>query len=465
MMCFLKDFFILFFLCFFLVPFPVLAQSSREISFSQALHIAFDHNPRAHISAAQIESAQALVSETRARVLPKLNVELHAARSDDPLAVFASKLSQANVSFADFGLNQYTGPASIDTKPRALNNPGYYSNFNSAFKLSLPLYEGGASVARKQRAQALLQGARLGHVALKMQLAYEILQAYESVLTSAQLIHIAQQSVDAANDYLDMTQSLFAHAQVIESDVLLSKTHLRVAKMNLSEIKIERQKHLDLFRLLIGKPNSQYQPSKTVALPKQTQNLSFLLKKALIHNADVQAKQAKLEASRADIVAAKARYFPQVNLELRHDWNTNFEGASLPSNTGALAFDWLIFSSGEQSAKVKKTIAAFKQASFEFDESVNQLRQALLQAKHALALATIQDETSLANFAEAKASNQMLRARYGRALIPLGQLLESQMNLDRVRQMKVLAEYHQILAQGQLLMLTNSLIASQRSPA
>ena len=49
-------------------------------------------------------------------------------------------------------------------------------------------------------------------------------------------------------------------------------------------------------------------------------------------------------------------------------------------------------------------------------------------------------------------------SRYGRGLVPLGQLLEAQMRLNDARHQLILSQYNKKAAHGRLLMLTNELI-------
>lgn len=129
-------------LCQLLASFLASAERVKPISYIEAVRLSLSSNPRIGASQAQIESARAAIIETRGAGLPKLGLEMNAARSDNPLNVFSYKLSQGNVSFADFGLGQFTGPGSINVRPQALDSPGYYSNYNAGFKLIVPIYSG-----------------------------------------------------------------------------------------------------------------------------------------------------------------------------------------------------------------------------------------------------------------------------------------------------------------------------------
>ncbi|WP_392536581.1 TolC family protein [Legionella sp. 227] len=446
----------------FLASSFVSAEVVKPISYIEAVRLSLSSNPRIGASQAQIESARAAIIETRGTGLPKLGMEMNAARSDNPLNVFSYKLSQGNVSFADFGLGQFTGPGSINVRPQALDSPGYYSNYNAGFKLTVPIYSGGETSARLRNTNALLRAAQHGDQAARMQLAYDILQAYEGVLATNKLIVLAKEEVDAATAYLKTTKTLFKQSLVIESDLLLADTYLRTVKISLIAAQAELQNHLDEFRSLIGHQEGLYVPKHSVQFPTTKRTIAALTQKAFIRNAQLRAIKSTIEAGRANVDAVNATNKPQVNLQLRQDWNGNTVGAGLPSNLIALGVNWELFSSGEHSGAVQKAVAEVKQATFQLEDTANALRLALIQARRAEELAMVQYQAHHANAMQAKKVVGHLSKRYGRGLVPLGQLLESQMKWAEAKNQCIQSQYNQILARGRLLMLTNELIPSEK---
>lgn len=429
----------------------------KQINYYDAVRLALGNSPKIGISTADIDSAMAEIIESKGAGLPKLNLELNGAQSNNPLNVFGYKLSQGNASFADFGAQQYTGINSINIKPQALNHPGYYNNFNSGFKLMVPVYSGGKASARLESARALLRAAHQGDESARMQLAYSVLEAYEGVLAANKIIRIARENVQAAVIYRNTTQALFKQSVVIESDLLLADNYLRAAKTSLFSARIQVQNHLDEFQTLIGRQRA-FVPGKPVNFPATKKKIGSLLHDATRNNAQLRAIKSTIEASRANINAAKSTGKPQVNLQLRQDWNGNSIGSGLPSNLIALGVDWQLFSSGEQSGAVNKAVAELKKASFQFDDALNSLRLSIIQAKRAEELATIEYESNQANTTQGRNIVNALKKRYGRGLIPLGSVLESQMKLTQAQSQSIQSQYNQKLAQGRLLLLTNQLI-------
>ncbi len=445
--------------------FPLLFISTKtwsekpvQISYSDAVRLALCNNPKIGISTAEIDSAMAAITESRGAGLPKLNLELNGAQSNNPLNVFGYKLSQGNASFADFGAQQFTGINAINIKPEALNHPGYYNNYNAGFKLTVPIYSGGKARAQLESTKALLRAAHQGDESARMKLAYDVLEAYEGVLAANKIVRIANENIQAAATYRDTTQSLLKLSVVIESDLLLANNYLGAAKSSLLSARIQAQNHLDEFRILIGRQQRAFIPGNPVHFPKKRKQIDGLVNDAIRNNPQLRAIKSTIDADRANIDSAKSTGKPQVNLQLRQDWNGNSIGSGLPSNLIALRVDWQLFSSGEQAGAINKAIAEVKKASYLLDDACNTLRLSIIQAIRAEELADIEYGTNQENTVRGREIVSTFKKRYGRGLIPLGSLLESQMRLTQAQSQAIQSQYNRTLAQGRLLLLTNQLI-------
>ena len=176
------------------------------------------------------------------------------------------------------------------------------------------------------------------------------------------------------------------------------------------------------------------------------------------HNASIKTLCARLDAEKATIVASQALYKPQVNLQLRHDWNGNTFGSGLPSDTIALAANWTLFSAGERAGAVQSAIANSRKVQFELDEQRNQLKLQLKQVMRNEVQLRYELGLSQQMAQKEEAIILKLKQRFGRGLVPLSALLESQMKLtqNKAQELQVL---HRIrLNRAHLLMLTNQLI-------
>lgn len=437
------------------------ADNSKRINYNDAVSLALKHNPKIGISHVSIDSASAAITKTRGKGLPKFNLELSGANSDNPLSVFGYKLSQGNVTFADFGLQQYNGLGSLYTKPSSLNHPGNYNNFNTGLVLNVPIYTGGKNQAELKSRKALLSAAYQGDQAARTSIAYDLLQAYEGALTAKRLVNIASKNVSAAKSYLRTTNSLYKESIVLDTDVILAQNYLRAAKSALYSAKIQSQNQLDTFQTLLGNLNNRFIPNRSTHLSIKNQNIDEVLQEALQSNTHLRALHEKIKSSRYLIDAAKSKNKPQINLQVRQDWNGDSVGNGLPSNTIALGLDWQLFSFGEQTGTINEAVSNHKKAIYEFEEAINQLKLSVIEAQRAIKMSDIEYRTHSANSFSGGKMLAKLSKRYGRGLVPLGQILETQMKLTQAEGLSAQAQYHKILAQGRLLSLTNTLVPVQ----
>lgn len=434
------------------------AYSAQLISYSKAIQLALNHNPQIQGKQASIEVALGALKRADSMSWPQLGFEFTGASSDNPMTVFGYKLSQGNASFADFGANQYTGSNTLSTKPSALNHPGYYSNLDTAFKLTAPIYSGGKIRAKQAQTRALLLAARHGNEQAKNQLAYELYASYEGFLTANELIRVAEKQVARAKEFLKTTRVLKKQSITLDSDVLVAEAYLNSSSLGLSNAKIQADNELDGFRTLIGNPNGVHIPGQHTALKSSMTNSTSLAKQIMSNNPLIKTLCARREAEKAAIVASQALYKPQVNLQLRHDWNGNTFGSGLPSDTVALGANWTLFSAGERAGAVQSAIANSQKVQFELDEQRNQLKLQLKQIMRNEVQLRYELQLSQQMAEQEEAIIHKLKHRFGRGLVPLSALLDSQIKLTQSKSQKLQSLHRIRLNQAHLLMLTNQLI-------
>ena len=419
---------------------------------------ALSHNPTIQGSIASIEGANGALKQANSMSWPKLDLQVNGARSNNPMSVFGYKLSQGNASFADFGAEQYTGPSTLYTKPNVLNHPGYYSNLDTAFNLTVPIYSGGKIKAQQEQTRSLLRSAQHGNEQAQNQLAYQLYASYDGFLTANQLTHVAENQVARAKVFLETTNALKKQSITLDSDVLMAEAYLNSSTLGLSNAQLQAENELDNFRTLLGNPNSTLIPSQHTDLNRQNAQLDTLISQTMNHNASIKTLTSRVQAEKATIQASQALYKPQVNLQLRHDWNGNTLGSGLPSDTVALGANWTLFSAGDRAGAVQSASANVKRAQFELDEQRNQLKLLLRQLTRNEAQFRYELELNRQLVHKEEEVINKLRQRFGRGLVPLGALLESQMKLTQSKAQELQVLHQLRLNQAHILMLTNQLI-------
>lgn len=435
----------------------VSAQPENTLSYRESVRYALTNNSRVATTKARIESAAAGVKQARGAALPSLNLELNAIRSNNPLTVFASKLSQGNAAFADFGADLFTGPGSIGIKPPALNSPGYYTNWNTGIVMLIPIFNGGQSLAMIRKASFLKNAAEKGDHSARAALAFEVLRSYEGVHLANQLVAIARKGLAAANEFLTLTKNLYKLSAVIESDVLSAENYRRSANATLQVALAEKQNQLDTFRSLIGKPRSYFVPGKMPRLALTEKTIMMLSKRVQLANPDVAALKLQVKASKQEIKAQKAHYWPTLGVILKHEWNAPELALKGSANTVLLQANWNVFSAGQQIAATQQALAQYTIAQTELQTLNDSLNLAIRNTLQSLKIAKIQRQVSQKNAVQSHLIVKQMRERYGRGVLTLGQLLNAQMQLDNADAQIVTADYKILMAKAKLLLLTDEL--------
>ncbi len=442
---------------FFLSATVLAAYDSEAINFSTAVNYALSSNPQITASSAKVKAAEAMVTSTRGRGGPKVFVEASYDRSNNPMSVFGYKLTQGNATFADFGLGQYTGPESLYIKPHDLDSPGYYNNFNHAVAITIPLFHGGGDFAATKQMQELLVSARHGNRQAKSELIYAVLQSYEGVLSSGELVLVAQDAKKSALKYLDMTKRLQQQSVTIESDRLMAEANLQSAIVALAVATSEHRNQLDSFLAIIGKSGTNLVPAHGVQLPQINGSTNELINRALSYNTKILALKSQINAAKSGVNTTHAQHLPTIDLHLRHDWNADTLKLAKPANGAMLRMRWQLFSSGEQLGATKHAQAMRDEAIANLDNLTINLRLAVIQTLRAIEIAKMQVDAS------EKVAHQMakvvsdLTRRYGQGIVTLGQLLDAEMRLNGAKSQAIMARYHRLLAQAQLQILVDGL--------
>src|SRR5664279_3814514 len=131
------------------------------LSLRDAVRLAIRENKAIAATAAGAQASDARITEARSGRLPKVNYSESFARSDNPVFVFSSLLTQHQFGPEDFNI----GP---------LNRPDFLNNFQSQVTVDQVLYDAGqtrnavksAELARKMTGeeQRLVQMLSLIHI-------------------------------------------------------------------------------------------------------------------------------------------------------------------------------------------------------------------------------------------------------------------------------------------------------------
>ncbi len=143
-----------------------LAQS--ELSFSEVWARVEGNTPSEKAVKNELDAAVTGAARASRHWFPVLYLDAKGYASNDPGAALFSKLSQREISAADFS-------------PTLLNQPDAQLSERVALGVNFPLFEGGMRVAQTQIAQIQVQAKELEEKATKNAIYLEVARAYQSI--------------------------------------------------------------------------------------------------------------------------------------------------------------------------------------------------------------------------------------------------------------------------------------------
>jgi outer membrane protein TolC len=423
------------FLALALVPAGVLAET---LDFKQCVDLALTQNPDLAVSRSQIEQAEAGLRQAEAGRLPRLNLSLTGTHTNDPLGAFGLKLGQERITATDFD-------------PARLNDPKAINNLNTRIELAWPVYTGGQVQSYVSQAQALVRAAQSGDVAARQQLIQQVLMSYQGVHTARAQVRVAEQALEAAEEYVRVTQRMHQQGMAVKSDVLSARVHMEDARVRLAEARNAAASALDRLKLLLGKsldePLDVGAPVLPRLLPGSEQELR---RQALDGHATLAALKSQMEAAGAQVEAARAGKRPQFSVMLRQDWNDKTIGLDASSQTIAGVLTWAAFDAGVTRAGVdraeagrRELAARLRQAQDGIALQVADARRRALEAEERLSARELAVE-------QAEEAQRLVRRRYENSMATVVELLTAQVQLDRARADLVAARHELAVQRAEL---------------
>ncbi|WP_321368245.1 TolC family protein [uncultured Desulfuromusa sp.] len=443
--------------------------SIQRLSFNEALQAALNQTPEMLISRAQIAEAQGAVKAASGHLLPKLQASYSASGSDGGLNAFGMKLNQGEATFNDFGAAQFnpSDPSSLYIAPDNLNEPGWYSNYQTKLELQVPVYNGGKMRSYLHQARAYLSAARSGDEMARQQLTLKVLQAYEGVHTAKAFVAVAEKAVTAAESYTKLTDKLFTRGVVARNDQLRAQLNLSSVRLRKSEAETYLGKTYDQLRILIGDGDDRpvdVTEVLQVSLPEGS--LADLRQKMLEENPGLLALGGKIEASQAEVKIARSDYLPSFNLLLSSEWNnTDWEPGGNQSSMVAGVLSWNLFDFGARRGGVDQANARLSQQRSRLYQARNQLRLQFNAAWRDVALAAERVKVRELAISQAEEAERLERLRYEKGVATMTELLAAQAELDKSRSDLVAANYQQIMQRAGLLLALGRLTPTAISSA
>ena len=417
---------------------PLLAQDS--LSLRDAVQVALRENKAVAASSAGMRASEARIEEARSGRLPKVNYSESFVRSDNPVFVFSSLLTQ----------HQF-GPENFNIGP--LNRPDSINNFQSVLSVDQPIYDAGQTRNAVNSADLSRELSAEEQRRTEMQVTVGVVRAYYGAVLAAETLKSAEQAVRSAEADLQRAESVRAAGMSTDVDVLSIRVHLAAV----TEQRIQRAADLEVARSglndALGLPLDSPHTLSSSLTPLDLPELELV---SLEHNASTTRPEARsshlaVSLARTQADAAKSALLPEVGFHAAFEADRrqfiNKGGANWLASIG---LKWNLFNGNGDKARIEESAQWLERAHADEQRVDSAVRLEVRRAWADLRAAVQRIEVAKAAVAEADESLRITQNRYEAGMSNVTDLLRNETAVLDSRTRYLAAVHDQRLAAATL---------------
>jgi len=417
-----------------------LARGQDAISLREAVRQSMARSKVIEASGASNDAASARAVEAKAGSLPKVNYSESWTRSDNPVFVFSSLLTQRQFSESNFDIV-------------SLNRPASLNNFQSLVTADQSLYDAGKTKRAIRTAKLGEELSREDSRRSQLEVIAQVLRFYFDTQLGIEEVNITAQAMRSAEADLERSEARRASGMATDADVLSIRVHLAGVR----EEQIRRSADLEVARAAmndaIGLPLDSSHSLTTALTPLAVAKteLSGYEKNAV--DSRPEARQTRLAAQIAGVQAADARsnYLPQVTLHGAFEADRQrFAYRGGANWLVSIGFRWNLFNGGADKAKIAESEAATRRTAAEQARAESGIRLQVRQAWANLKAAQERIESAQASVAEAQESLRISQNRFTAGLNTVTDLLRTETALLETQTRYLAAVHDQRIAAAML---------------
>jgi outer membrane protein TolC len=355
------------------------AQEPLRLSLADALAQAAAANPRAVGARWERAGREADALGASAAFLPQITVELGGLRTDEPVAVFGTKLRQGRFSQADFAID-------------ALNFPRPVTDVSTVLSVEQPVFQ-PMELSGRRAARAGAEASRLGQERIGQAVAFEVIRSYFGARLTADRVEVLQGSLAVARETLAQVEKLHREGVVTLVDEQLARSRVSELEAALAAANASRTASADLLLTLLGRePGSELELTDSLVLVEPGPADS-------LERADLRALRAGLSARDAQVRRARSQWLPSLGAFGNLRWHDEVFGVASGAHhwTAGFVVRWSPF-------RGLSDVGLLRRAEAEREAARAELKAAERQAHAEVRAAQAERVAARAGFAAAEAA-------------------------------------------------------------
>jgi outer membrane protein TolC len=413
---------------------PLAAQN--PLSLTDAVRLAQENHPSVAASRDATKGADMRIVEARSGYLPKLNYTESVVRSDNPVLVFSSLLTQHQFTAANFALDTLNRPAALD-------------NFQSQVTLDQNVYDGGQTRLAVRTAKLGRDLSAEDERLTRMNAIANVVRAYHGAVLAAESAQVADEAVRSAEADLSRAQAVREAGMSTNADVLSIKVHLaavreeqirRKADLNVAQAALN-----DALGLPLTEPHDLTTPLTAASFDRQS--LEQYEKQAGLSRPELHEARLASDLAQTQGAAARTSLLPQVGFHASFETDRQtFADRGGANWLVSASLRWNIFNGGADRARMNEAAYGLERVRALDRQASSQIRLQVRRAYADFRSAAERIAVAQAAVSMAEESLRITKNRYDSGLSNVTDLLRTETALLEARNRRLAAIYDQRLA-------------------
>lgn len=417
------------------------AAAQSQLSLKEAISTALEKHPAvAAVKAGELEAGERL-RQARSGYLPRVSYAESYQRSNNPVFVFGSLLTQRQFTAANFDVAR-------------LNTPDFLNNFQSQITVDQTIYDAGQTRHASSAVTLAHKVAGEDRRRTDLNVILNVVRAYSGTLLAEEAVKLAGESVKSAEADLKRAEAVRSAGMATDADVLSIRVHLAGVREQLIRAENDRAVSRAALNDTLGVPLDTQFSLTTALTPSPEPKLALQEFEKEAAGARPELRQANLAAQivAEQSASARASYYPQVYLRGMFEADRQ----QLVRRGGAnwflgVTMKWNLFNGYADKSRVEEAAFAARRVAAEKQRAESGIRLEVRKAYLDLKATKERLEVAQAAVVMAEESHRIIQNRYENGLTTVTELLRSETALDAARMRRLAAVHDQRVATATLL--------------
>lgn len=396
--------------------------AAEPLGLSEAVARAVAKHPTIESARATLRAAGEKLPEAKAGYRPRVDFQESWVRSNNPVFVFGSLLTQRQFGAQNFAIE-------------SLNRPDALNQFQSLVMAEQMLWDAGRTRRSVELADLGRRAAEVGVRQTELALASRTARAYlEAQLTRA-AIPVAQQALEAAEADLKQAEAIRDSGRATAADALSVRVHRAAVAEQLLMRKAEARIAQRVLNELIGAPaDSEFEFTTVMKVTT--------LAEGATKRPEVEQSQIQTESARKQGELAKLAWMPQVGLRLGFEADRQrFVNRGGANWMAGVSLKWTPYQGGAERARIRAAAENEKAAEWNKKAVEQRVQVEVMEAATIFEASQARVETASSAIAAAEESLRITRDRYEAGLETITSLLRTETALTEARLRLLIAEH------------------------